>query len=1129
MSLINIYAPNSETERKSFFREIELFINTHALNKNNLILGGDFNCCLRDIDRNPPTHLTDGSRNNFKNLLQNHNLFDLWNENCIDQTCFTYTDKFRKTESRLDYILVTQTFLEKSNCTLTEPVNILFDHKMLTANFQLHPRKRGTDYWKFNSELLKDTMYCEKIKYIIKEVRQSYEDVLNKKDIWELIKVKIKEFTIVYCQNKSKQQKSEILELQKNLDLLNKNATPNRDHEIEETKIRLDALLEIQTRGAFIRSKAEWCDSGEKCNKLFLNLETKRQTSNVIEQVHDCEGNIISNDHDILIELQRFYDSLFKSSMIKTGDITNYLNTVNVSKSLSITEKMKLNHPIQKAELDIAVKKLKSGKSPGLDGLTPEFYKCFWEDLCMPFGEMVETTFETGSLPESAKIAVAQLIFKKGNSQLLKNYRPISLTNYDYKIIAFVLSERIQKVIQNLISHDQTAYIKERFIGNNVRLLSDIIHYCNLAKQNGILLSVDFEKAFDTVEWNFMYECLRKFNFGENFIKWIEVLYTDPIMVVKNNGYFTKKIRLTRGLRQGCPISALLFIIVVEILAIKIRSNDAISGLSIQDTTFKISQYADDLTLILSDLQSVSSSINTIKQFSKVAGPKLNLDKTEGLLIGNLKNSNIGEYVGISITNRLTKVLGIYIGNTQIQCEELNWNGKLNKIQNILNLWIKRNLTIFGKTVVVNTLCISKLVYNFLLIPVPEYVIKKLENMIINFLFKSRQRLNRKCLINTVENGGINLVDIRCKISALKASWICRWSNEAPWVALGNYFLQCTGCNYDMFLNMNICYSNDSILKKLPRFYKEAWLSYYSCRPKTEIQDLSPYNFLTSIIWGNKYFQFKGKCLYFKNWINAGIVYVKDLFNYEGCFLSESDLLSILPVKRNWISEYSIIKTVFSPLAKLFCTETAHYIRIPKMTLFFNGKKMVNIKHVKSTVFYNILVQNIGTRHYMEKQWNLKFKNNYQKSDWQNIYLRKIKSIPCKKIAEFNYKLLQNLLITGYILGKWNKNISSTCTYCNENDTPEHLLFCCNRTKRIWEDISYALKLKLTYKHLALGLDEDGMQNINTARNNVISVIAYGIYCTWVKCEDSKQSYKYISLNQSVKHYIYHYNCIFQA
>ena len=102
--------------------------------------------------------------------------------------------------------------------------------------------------------------------------------------------------------------------------------------------------------------------------------------------------------------------------MTKTGDIINYLKPVNASKLLSVTEKMQLNNPIQKAELDFAVKKLKSGKSPGLDGLMPEFYKCFCEDLYMPFSEMVETSFETGSLPESSKLTVAQLIFKKGNS-----------------------------------------------------------------------------------------------------------------------------------------------------------------------------------------------------------------------------------------------------------------------------------------------------------------------------------------------------------------------------------------------------------------------------------------------------------------------------------------------------------------------------------------------------------------------------------------------------------------------------------------------------------------------------------------------------------------------------------------
>ena len=332
-------------------------------------------------------------------------------------------------------------------------------------------------------------------------------------------------------------RKTEIQELQKKIDLQNENDTPVAHEETENLRARLGQLLEVQTKGAFIRSKAEWCDSGEKCSKFFLNLETKRQSSNVIDQVQDTDGNILNNDCDILKELQRFYESLFKSKMIETTDIKTYLSTVNFTKILSVTEKIKLNNPIKKSELDKAVEKLKCGKSPGLDGLTPEFFKHFWEDLYLPFSEMVEACFTSGSLPESSKIAVVQLLYKKENSQLLKNYRPISLTNYDYKIIAFVLSERIQYIIHNLISHDQTAYIKDRFIGNNVRLLSDVIEYCNLSNKNGVLLSVDFEKAFDTVEWNFMYECLKKFNFGEDFIKWIEILYADPAMVVKINGF----------------------------------------------------------------------------------------------------------------------------------------------------------------------------------------------------------------------------------------------------------------------------------------------------------------------------------------------------------------------------------------------------------------------------------------------------------------------------------------------------------------------------------------------------------------------------------------------------------------
>ena len=184
---------------------------------------------------------------------------------------------------------------------------------------------------------------------------------------------------------------------------------------------------------------------------------------------------------------------------------------------------------------------------------------------------MIKETYIKGVLPDSLRRSVISLLYKKDDKCLLKNYIPISLTNYDYKIIAFVLAQKLQGVIGTLISHDQSAYIKKRYIGNNARFISDIIDYTNLFYKPGVLLSLDFEKAFDTLEWEFMFKCLKKFNFGDGCLNWIKMLYTDPNVVIKNNGYLSREIKLSTGLLQGCPISALIFILCVEIMAIKIR------------------------------------------------------------------------------------------------------------------------------------------------------------------------------------------------------------------------------------------------------------------------------------------------------------------------------------------------------------------------------------------------------------------------------------------------------------------------------------------------------------------------------------------------------------------------------
>ena len=177
--------------------------------------------------------------------------------------------------------------------------------------------------------------------------------------------------------------------------------------------------------------------------------------------------------------------------------------------------------------------KMKLNKSPGIDGLPVEFYLCFWKDIAAYVCDSFNEGFVHGSLSDSQNMAVLSLIFKKNNRCLLKNYRPISLTTCDYKILAFTLADRLHKVIDKIISKDQSGYIKTRFIGQNIRLVEDIIEYIEEKEKQGIILFIDFEKAFDFLEWQFMLKSLKNYNFGNQFIQWISTIYSNPTVAYK--------------------------------------------------------------------------------------------------------------------------------------------------------------------------------------------------------------------------------------------------------------------------------------------------------------------------------------------------------------------------------------------------------------------------------------------------------------------------------------------------------------------------------------------------------------------------------------------------------------------
>ena len=196
--------------------------------------------------------------------------------------------------------------------------------------------------------------------------------------------------------------------------------------------------------------------------------------------------------------------------------------------------------------------------------------------------------------------------------------------------------------------------------------------------------------------------------------------------------------------------------------------------------------------------------------------------------------------------------------------------------------------------------------------------------------------------------------------------------------------------------------------------------------------------------------------------------------------------------------------------------------------MHYNGKSNVLFINLKSKDIYDTLVTKIAIRHYMEKRWSDKFSKTISYNDWKEIYRRKIENIVCKKLAEFNYKVLHNLIYTGYMLSKWKSTISNKCVVCGENDTVEHLLYECHRVKCLWKKVGEILKLNILWHHIVLGLDENNAEKINKSRNNIISIIAYAIFATWVKSGETKENFQYQNLEITILNYLSHYMNIFK-
>ncbi len=221
-----------------------------------------------------------------------------------------------------------------------------------------------------------------------------------------------------------------------------------------------------------------------------------------------------------------------------------------------------------------------NSKTPGPDGFTVEFFKVFSAPIAPALQKMYNESFSKGCLPPTLSEASISLLLKSDKDPLLcGSYRPNSLLNVDLKILSKILAQRLQQVLSSIISTDQMGFMLGRHSFHNTRRLLNIISSPSSSSPE-VIISLDAEKAFDRVEWGYLFFILQKFSFSSDFISWVKLLYASPVASVHTSGPQSAPFPLYRGTGQGCPLSPLLFALAIEPPAIWLRQESGYEGIT---------------------------------------------------------------------------------------------------------------------------------------------------------------------------------------------------------------------------------------------------------------------------------------------------------------------------------------------------------------------------------------------------------------------------------------------------------------------------------------------------------------------------------------------------------------------
>jgi exonuclease III len=832
ISIVCVYAPSERDERPHFFQHLLPL----ALPDDGrpCIVGGDWNCVLDPLDvvcGGAGTRMHGSWQ--LRQFQQVASLYDVWRDVNMTATMSTHTASHGSgvSAARLDRWLL-HSSLKHWVLEAATVQHLPGDHTAVSLTLSHHKAPlRGNGSWCLPLHLLADAGYQGRVREAIQAhwAKHPVTPALGHGLRWDHLKQRLYALSFAYSKDLARQRKSQQRALNSCVEICRVQFMAHPSSEAakayEEARKQLQAHCEALALKTADTSALLWQYHGERGSGWFHRLGRESHAPSVITTLsgeaaagqppplHDlstADGRIAGG-----AVLADFYGGDHPRGLFveePCDEASQHLLLSSIDRTLSPEDTQHAEGPTAGflvSELTDALAALPHSTRPGHDGLPYEFYRVFWPELKEELGRVANEAFQLGVLPPSMRLGLITLLYKgKGlPTDSAASYRPLTMLCCDYKILARAMVQRIVQPLDTVVDLTQTGFLPGRWIGDNTMFHIEEVGYLHRVQNPGCVVFLDFEKAYDRVDRGWLYQCMTAFGFGPRAVAGVRLMLQGTCARVLYNGHHSRTFPVNRGLAQGSPLSPLLYVLIAQPLASRLRKLQQvglIQGITMPDGQCApmSHQHADDTAIHTRSVQDAAYAIeHAVVPFCQASSQRLNRSKSTGLTLGShTEIEGLDHHTGAVFLphGQYVRHLGILLGRDMSAAGEELWKRRLAALKRSASIWSKYNLSHLGRVHIAKTVLAAQVYYHATVSPPSAACMKLLEHEVQRFICKKvtladgglpMSHPGKVIASLPAADGGIGQPDVEVQVRALQAkvAMAAMHPKPRPWKAL---FLQ---------------------------------------------------------------------------------------------------------------------------------------------------------------------------------------------------------------------------------------------------------------------------------------------------------------------------------------------------